>query len=162
MLFGKSAEQFLDWQCCPHINRLIEEGKSITKRYAAIQRGSLLKIILPSNLSLLKLNEVKPSHIIDFRASLSKLSLASSTVNKIMNALKEIFHEFSYREDLPYNPTLDVGIVKEYRKERGVLTVDELKLLFPLDYLKIWTNEIDYTCFIIAASTGMRRGEVLA
>ena len=26
----------------------------------------------------------------------------------------------------------------------------------------VWRDEIDYTCFLIAAKTGMRRGEVLA
>ena len=38
LTFRKYAEPFFDWDCCPHICRLREEGRSITRRHAKIQR----------------------------------------------------------------------------------------------------------------------------
>lgn len=162
MLFSKYAEPFFDWERCPHVSRKREEGSTINKNYASIQRSNLQRYILTSKLSSLVLSEIKRSDILDFRTSLTKKNLANSTINKILSALKVIFNEAFFREDILNNPATSVGLLKEEREQRDALTVDELKQLFPDDYKKVWRDEIDYTCFLIAAKTGMRRGEVLA
>ncbi len=162
MPFSEYAEPFFDWERCPHIRRLLDEDKTVTKRYADIQRMNLKKYILPSNLRLLKMNEIKRAHIIDFRSTLRKKSLSSSTVNKIMSCLKVIFNEALFREDILYNPVQLVGNIKDNSIEIDIFTSEELKKLFPLDFKSVWKDELDFTCFFLTASTGMRRGEVLA
>jgi integrase len=162
-LFIDYAGKFFLWDTCPHISRLLDEGKSITKRYAAIQRLNLETHVFPSSLSYLKLSEIKRSHILDFRKSLIDKGLAPATVNKVMNALKVIFNEAFFRQDIVVNPVTGVGIVKEDKPARNcIFSHDELNKLFPTTYRAVWGNELAYTCFFLVACTGMRRSEVLA
>jgi integrase len=161
-LFQEYDKDFFIWDRCPHARRLREEGKTITKRYTEIQRMNLEKYILPSNLRLLKINEIRRAHIIDFRSSLTRKNLAASTVNKIMSCLKVILNEALFREDILTNPAQSVGNVQDQAKEIDTFTLKELKDLFPTDHLKVWQNHLDYTCFFLTTHTGMRRGEVLA
>jgi integrase len=160
--FYEYAKVFFEWEQGPHARRLRDEGKPISKRYVEIQRMNLEKHILPSNLRSLKMNEIKRAHIIDFRSTLVRQELAPATVNKIMSCLKVVFNEAQYREDLLYNPAQNVGNVYDSAKEVEIFSNEELMRLFPLDYKKVWKDELDYTCFYFTALTGMRRGEVLA
>ena len=50
--FRRYAEPFFVWDRCPHVRRLREEGKSITRRHAKIQRIRLEKHVLPDPFSL--------------------------------------------------------------------------------------------------------------
>ena len=81
MLFSKYAEPFFDWERCPHVSRKREEGSTINKNYASIQRSNLQRYILTSKLSSLVLSEIKRSDILDFRTSLTR-RIANSTINK--------------------------------------------------------------------------------
>ncbi len=47
-------------------------------------------------------------------------------------------------------------------EEVGIFTEEELKMLSPVRGIGIWRSILDYTCFLPAASTGMRRSEILA
>jgi len=161
-IFENYAGRFFVWGSCPHAARLLEEGKSITKRYVAIQRTNLETHVLKSNMQKMRLLDIRRSHILDFRTSLIKKKLAQGTVNKIMSVLRVIFNEAVYRQDIVANPMNGVGDIKDDAKPTGIFTIDELQKLFPTDYRKIWNGGLDYTCFFLAATTGMRRGEILA
>ena len=81
--------------------------------------------------------------------------------NRVMSALKVIFKEAEYRQDIGQNPALGIGLLKYASTERGIFEPKELKDLFkacpgPWDDVQV------YTMFLLAASTGMRRGEILA
>lgn len=84
-----------------------------------------------------------------------------STVNNVMGILKIVFREGFFREELDRNPTEGIGAIKYQKKEAGIFTLDELRRLF-VEEPNPWQDRIDYTCFFLTASTGMRRGEVLA
>ena len=60
------------------------------------------------------------------------------------------------------NPSRGVGAVKETPKEKSFLTLDEVRKLFQEDSIKaIWEDKLDhFTINLIAASTGMRMGEI--
>jgi integrase len=73
-----------------------------------------------------------------------------------------IFHEALYREEINRDPTAGVGRIKERIKERGIFTGEELRALFPDHGYGPWQDIRDYTCFYLAAVTGLRRGEILA
>ena len=47
--FRQYAGSYFDWDRCPHIRRLREEGKSSTRRHAKIQQQRLRKHILPDS-----------------------------------------------------------------------------------------------------------------
>ncbi len=160
--FSAYAQRFFIWETCPHVARLLDEGKSITRRYVREQRINLEAHILPSPLSDLSMDRIRRSHIIDFRSSLRSKGLAYATVNKIISCLKVIFSEAEYRQDILMNPSAGIGKVKGTPRTIGILTPEELKCLFPENFTVIWGDRCAYTCFLLASSTGMRRGEVLA
>jgi len=159
--FCKYAAPFFDWERCPHIRRLREEGRSITCRHAKIQRQGFEKHILPDPSTDKRLSEITRADVLDLRSRLlSKCSPA--TVNKVLGIVKVIFREALYREEIKHDPTAGVGRIKEHRVERGVFTVKELRELFPDHGYGPWRDVHDYTCFYLAAVTGLRRGEILA
>ena len=163
MTLGEYIEPFFDWDRCPHIRRLLDERKNITKRHAYNQRRWLEKYILTDQLAQKSITEIRRADIIDFRSRLLiKKPDKLNTVNKIMAVLKTIFKEAIIRQEIEFDPTYGIGNIKENRKEPGIFTLEELAAMFPIDSFYPWKDRIDYTCFLTVASTGMRRGEALA
>jgi len=159
--FRRYAAPFFDWDYCPHIRRLREEGKSITRRHAKIQRQRLKKHILNDPFADKHLSEITRADVLDLRSRLL-VKNAPATVNKSLGIVKVIFREALYREEINRDPTAGVGRIKERKKERGIFTGEELRALFPDIGYGPWRDIHDYTCFYIAAVTGLRRGEILA
>lgn len=159
--FRQYAGSYFDWDHCPHIRRLREEGKSITRRHAKIQQQRLRKHILPDPFSDKRLSEITRADVLDLRSRLLT-TCSPATVNKALGIVKAIFREAVYREEINRDPTAGVGRIKEHRNERGIFTVEELRVLFPDLGLGPWRDVHDYTCFYLAAVTGLRRGEILA
>ena len=159
--FSQYAEPYFDWDRCPHVRRLREEGKSITRRHAKIQRQRLNKHILSDPFVNKRMSEITRADILVLRSRLL-VKNAPATVNKVLGIVKVIFREALYREEITRDPTAGVGRIKEHKKERGVFTVEELRVLFPDHGYGPWRDVHDYTCFYLAAVTGLRRGEILA
>jgi hypothetical protein len=154
------ASPFFIWGRCPHVRRLREEGKSVTRRHASIQRQQLEKHILRDPFAGKRLSEITRADVIDLRSRLLAKN-APATVNKALGLAKVIFREALYREEIPRDPTAGVGRIKYRKEERGTFTVEELRALFPEHGYGPWRDVQDYTCFYLAAVTGLRRGEIL-
>ena len=154
---------FFIWGKCPHCQKLIDEGRQITERHAYNQRRWLEKYILTDAIADRQITELTRADVLDFRARLTrKLGAKVNTANKTLAVLKTILKEAVFREDLSRDPTAHVGNLKEHRKEAGIFTADELRALFPLEGLGPWSDLQTKICFLVAGSTGMRRGEILA
>ena len=78
-----------------------------------------------------------------------------------MGALKTVLREAFFREEIDRDPTVGVGQIKYKETEVGVFTVAEVKALFR-EVPGVWKDLPCYVGFVLAAQTGMRRGEVLA
>ncbi len=157
------ADPFYDWDHCPHIRRLLDERKTIHRRYARACRGWLKKYVFEDPIAAKPLAELTRADIIDFRSRLlQKLPDKINTVNKVMGTLKTVLKEAMIREDIERHPTFGVGNIKENRQRPGIFTLPEFQLMFPTETLGHWKSLQDHTCFLLAASTGMRRGEILA
>jgi integrase len=158
--FRLYATPFFIWGRCPHVRRLREEGKSVTRRHARIQRQQLEKHILSDPFASKRLSEITRADVLDLRSRLLSKN-APATVNKALGLVKVIFREALYREEINRDPTAGVGRIKYRREERGTFTVEELRMLFPEHGYGPWQDVQDYTCFYLAAVTGLRRGELL-
>jgi integrase len=150
------------------VRRLVDEGKEITRRWADQQRGWLEKYVIgdsetdPDPFALKAIGEITRADLVDFRSRLlKKLGDKRNTANKVMGVVKVIFKEALFREEIGRDPTFKVGTMKEYRRVPGTFTAEELKNLFPGEGLGPWQDLRDYTCFLLAAETGMRRGEII-
>jgi integrase len=159
--FRHYAGSYFDWERCPHIRRLREEGKSITRRHAKIQQQRLRKHILPDPFADKRMPEITRADVLDLRSRLLT-RCSPATVNKALGIVKVIFREAVYREEINRDPTAGVGRIKERKTERGIFTVEELRVLFPDHGYGHWRDVHDYTCFYLASVTGLRRGEILA
>ncbi len=161
LAFRDYAEPFFLWDRCPHILRLRSENKSITRRTANNQRIWLNKYILKDPIADKLIADIIRADLIDLRQR-HMGKVGNNTLNKIMETIKIIFKEAVFREDLQRDPTAGIGMVKYEKKEAGIFTPAEIADLFPVDTLSPWKDLQDYTCFLIAATIGMRRGEILA
>jgi hypothetical protein len=153
--FREHAGPYFNWERCPHIRRLREEGKSVTRRHARIQHQQLEKHTLSDPFAQKRLSEITRADVLDLRSRLLAKN-APATVNKALGLAKEIF-----REEIPRDPTAGVGRIKYRKEERRTFTVEELRALFPEHGYGPWRDVQDYTCFYLAAVTGLRRGEIL-
>jgi integrase len=168
--FMEYASMFFVWGKCPHVRRLLDEGKEITRRWADHQRGWLLRYVIgdakakiaPDPLALKPLGEITRADLVDFRSRLlGKLGEKRNTANKVMGTVKVIFKEALFREEISRDPTFKLGTMREYRQEPGVFTQEEIRALFPSEGLGPWKDKITFTCFLLAAESGMRRGEII-
>ncbi len=161
--FKEYSSPFYIWDSCPHIRRLLDERKSITHRHARNQRYWIDKYILPDIIVQKKLSEIKRADLIDFRSRLlQQIPDKLNTVNKVMAVIKTIFKEAQIREDIDKDPTIGLGKIKETPKRPGIFSMNELEQLFPIDSFGPWQEVMDYTCFLLASTTVMRKGEILA
>jgi integrase len=159
--FRKYAQPFFDWDRCPHIRRLREEGKSTTRRHAKIECQRFEKHILSDPFADKRLSKITRADVLDLRSRpLAKSSPA--TVNKALGIVKMIFREALFLEEINCDPTAGVGRIKEQKVERGIFTTEEPRELFPEYGYGPWRDVHDYTCFYIATLTGLRRGEILS
>ena len=157
------AAPFFLRERCPRTQHLAGEGKSIGDRHLREQRALLDRHILKDALAGKPLAEITHGDILEFRGRLlAKLTGRMRTVNKTVGVLKTIFREAVHREDLRSSPVQGIGNTKYQVLKSDVLSMEELKKLFPEDPPNSWKDLDGYAAFLLAAATGMRKGEVLA
>ena len=156
------AEPYFLWETCPHVRRLISEGKTITRYHVADMRMIMENHILTDPISDIRLPELKRAHILDFRDRLVGKMGFARTVQKTMGALKTVIKEAFFREEIDRDPTQGIGNTRYVPAETGIFTEEELKRIFPAKIPGPWINVHAYAVFLTAAVTGMRRGEILA
>jgi len=159
--FKEYAAPFFIWDKCPHVQRLIEDGRSIGIKHVKESRDRLDKYVFNDPFAEIQFNQITRGDLLDLRSKLLS-KLGTNTVNKIMKSIKTIFSEALYREDIQHNPAAQIGNVKYGEEETGIFTMEEIIDLFPPDSFVPWKDIYDYTCFLLAATTGMRRSEILA
>jgi integrase len=157
------AAPFFLRESCPRTQHLAGEGKHIGDQHLREQRALLDRHILKDALADKVLSEISRGDIIAFRARLlEKLPGRIRTANKTIGVLKTIFREAVYREDLVSNPAQGIGNTKYQVNKSGVFSLEELEKLFPQDPPGPWKDLAGCTAFLLAAATGMRKGELLA
>jgi integrase len=104
------------------------------------------------------LNGVIRQDLKDFSLSLADGGLAPASINKVM-AVGTTCLAWAFREGMiPADPTVGLVNFSGEAKKRGVLTPLEAQALFAAQ----WKDNRAYTASLLACTTGMRSGEVLA
>ena len=151
------AAPFYKWDECPHIRRLLDENKSIGKEHSAHCRSLLEKYILRDPMAEKRLTEIRRGDLLDFRTRM-RLTHNDSMANRTMGVLKTIFKEALFRQDIDYDPTAGIGLIKTATRTPGTFTEHELDMLFNRDN---FPNERQYILFLLASEAALRRGEIL-
>lgn len=172
-LFRDYTESWWLWDTCPYVLGKRERGKKkqkIGRTYVDICRGYLTRHLWP-RIGDLHLSAITPGIIEEMVRDLLKAPsshgggfLSPTTVNQILAVLKVIFKEGVRKQTLSYNPAATVEPLEEERRERSFLTPAEIRKLFDEKQIgEVWGGDVrHYTLNILAASTGMRLGEIQA
>jgi integrase len=144
-------------------------GKRIGRTYVEACRGYLERHVMPY-LGHLRISEFTPKRIeqmiMDLRKKNSKRGapLSTITINQILASLKIIFREGVRLGELAEDPSKTIEPLEEIPRERSFLTPQEVRKLFNARSIrKVWSGDRrNYTLSLLAASTGMRLGEIQA
>ena len=163
--FVELAEDCWVWGKCKYIARANTYGKkSISPDHAYTERGYLVNRILPYFRNY-KLTSIKTKVIENYIISLkAQGELAEGSINHIIKILKIMFAEAKRRDLIYKDPCENIPYIRSKGKERGILSLEETRLLFTGNALdRVWDNDIvTYTFHLFSASTGCRRGEILS
>ena len=106
------------------------------------------------------LSELRRADILNLRQRLVDAGTGARTVNRTIGILKIAFKEGVFREELDRNPCEGIGNINYKREEVGTFTAKELQTIF-VNSPGPFRDRCEYTVFLLAASCGMRRGELL-
>lgn len=163
MTFARWAENWWIYDKCPYIRYVQARGGQIGKKYAYNRRNVLVNHLLPA-FGTMRLDDIGP-HKIEAWIDKSIADGASpDIINQALQCLKTMLGEAVRVEQLRDNRAAAVRPLRVRRPEKGILTIEETRTLFdPANYARLWReNNIHYTLSIVAASTGLRVGEILA
>ncbi|MCL2186878.1 MAG: site-specific integrase [Treponema sp.] len=155
--FSEFLGKFWAYDSSPYIREKLAYGQSIGKRhcYEMICRFNRYWKHHFINYSL---NEITRQDLRDFSLSLAESGLSPASINKIMTVgitcLTWAFKEGFIQND----PTVGLIRFSGESKKRGVLKPIEVKALFSAR----WKDKRAFIGNLLACTTGMRSGEVLA
>lgn len=155
--FEEYAKDFFSYTGRYCSNRLAT-GKRISESQAILKQSQLDSIAIPA-IGKYRLSAINETILEKFRNDLFiKQGKAGSYINKLLSNIFTVL-EYARRDGyLKYIPYVEKCDAKPIHK-RGCLELEEFRrLLNPL----VWNNQIAYIGNMIAATTGMRRGEIVA
>ncbi|MCL2273180.1 MAG: tyrosine-type recombinase/integrase, partial [Treponema sp.] len=155
--FLEFLEEFWDYESSPYIREKLAHGHSIGKRHCYESMSRLNRYWQPAFLNK-RLNGITRQDLKKFSLSLAENGLAPTSINKIM-AVGTTCLSWAFKEGfIPADPTVGLVNFSGEAKKRGILTPLEAQALFAAK----WKDKRAYTASLLACTTGMRSGEVLA
>jgi len=160
--FNDYTKDFFVYEKCPYISYRLLRGFSYGRTWAKRQRSLLEKIIIP-HFNNTDIRTISSKMIDDFILQLRKNQTNAKTINHVLTAIKAIFGYAERISIIEINPAQGIKPFKVVTKEKGIFTREELTQLFNgPNYSKIWAIPMHYLLNCIAATTGLRLGEILA
>jgi hypothetical protein len=155
--FAEFLEEFWDYEASPYIKEKLAHGQGIGKRHCYESMSRFNRYWQPAFQGR-ALNGIARQDLKGFSLALADRGLAPASVNKIM-AVGTTCLAWAFREGIiPVDPTVGLVNFSGAAKKRGVLTPMEAQALFALQ----WKDKRAYAASLLACTTGMRSGEVLA
>jgi integrase len=162
---GMPTGKFGDWanlffkEGCPHITRLLNQGKSYAESTRRDNRRYVDMFLLKDPISRMKLGEIGRGDIIDLQDRIVKAYGRTRSAQRIYQAFHIILNEAVIRGKLSANPSNGIAKISYQPKVRKPLTKAELdRFLDP----KHWPNRTHWLMTMMARYTGLRAGEIRA
>ena len=149
---------------CPHkAIAMYEKGRTYGEEYRESQRSILRRLILPDEICDSPLDKITTKDIRKFRDRLIvKYPDYPSIPDNVIKTLKIVFEQATVDEVINRNPAKGISRNRKRRRIIKILSISEIKTLFPGDSLGSWRDVETRICFLLALTTGMRRSELLA
>ena len=146
-----------------YVQGRIARGHHLTATYLVVMKGHLQNHVLPYFKDK-RITQITPRNIEEWLLALRRGKLSPSTINHALRCLKVILKEATRQGLLARDPSAFISGLAERPKERGILTATEIRALFDEKKIgKIWSGDRKhYTLSLLAASTGLRMGELQA
>jgi len=161
-LFSEFTEHFWDYEQCDYVKARLARGLRISKYYVYIQRKLLEKYILPT-FGGMHLDKITTPFLEKWIFELKAQGLSNSSVNHILNNITIILEEATRKELISSNPAAKVKALAKNYVARGILELKEVRALFRSPQSSsYWPDRYLIIANMLAASTGMRLGEVQA
>jgi integrase len=151
--FAEYANAYFDWDG-PYIKSLRLRGRQIGERHADNQQAYLDNYLI-KEFGELKPKQIDAERIEEYAVELRTQGLSASTVNHILTTLKIVLRGALKKKVIQALP--EISTVGGTKAERGILTLVEVKSCFS----QAWKDERYLAINLIAATTGMRLGEIL-
>ena len=167
--FAQYAQSWWVWDECSYVKSRIARGATITRSYVDSMRGYLQNHILPyfgdTKLQKISSNMIE-KWLMDLREKPGKrgIILSPTTVNRCLTCFKIMLKEAVRLEYLHKSPAVGIKQLRERPERRSILTIDEARALIQDDNIsQVWDGDLrHFTLNLLAASTGMRMGEIQA
>jgi integrase len=156
--FREFAAGWWDLETCEYCQSKAAR-KPITQSYLRLKRQSLNNQILPQ-FGERKLTEITNEEVESWIVGLTRKGYKNSSINTHFFTFREMLEVAVKRGLIRTNPAQGIRKLTEEDKKRKLLTLDELKALFPPDIDRIWRNRMAAMANMLAAYTGMRLGEI--
>jgi len=159
--FAEYAKGWWEWENCDYLKKRRKRLK-LTQGYAVHAKRNMVNMLIPyfGDMPMDKITEADVEKFLDYL--IGKKQLKNSTANDFLTTLKTMMIEAATRRIITIDPTKNVAKLIKEPKKIQLITPEEFKKLFVLDWEKVWNNNrIGYTANKLAALTGMRTAEVL-
>jgi len=157
VLFTEWLENFWDYHASPYVKEKLAHKQSITKRHCYEMGIRVRKYWLPA-FNDRTLNSITRQNLKDFSLNLVEKGLAPTSINKIMFG-GTVALSWAFREGhIAVNPTEKLMRFSGAPEKRGILTPSEAAAIFKVN----WNDKRAYVGNLLACTTGLRSGEVLA
>jgi len=158
--FVQFLENFWDFDKSEYIQDKLVHGHRFTRRYAYICKTHVKSVFKPY-FGDKKINCVTKEDLNKLSNQLAERGLATSTINQILMTC-QIPLKWCYRQGIiPVDPSAGLTKFSIKNKKRGVLTLEEARLLFDT-HKELWNDKRAYVASLLSAATGARQGECLA
>jgi integrase len=157
MPFAKLLETFWDYEKSPYVREKLAHKQTIGKRHCYEMGNRVRKYWIPA-FNNRALNSITKADLKELSMSMAEAGLAPATINKTMIA-GNVALSWAYQEGMiPTDPTDGLLRFSGEPKKRGVLTPKEAQQIFHT----VWKDKRAYVASLLAITTGLRSGEVLA
>jgi integrase len=169
LTFAKYAEPWWRWGQCPYIARRLARGHTLGRSYADAMRCYLDRHLLP-HFGKKALSAITPAIIETWIMAMREKRthrgavLSPTTINTALTCMRIMMREAVRAGHIHTNPAGEIEPLGEKPKARGILTGTEVNRLFDETRIaEVWAGDVrHYSANLLAASTGMRLGEVQA
>jgi len=157
VLLSEYLETFWDYHASPYVKEKLAHKQSITKRHC-YEMGCRVRKYWLSAFNDRTLNSVTRQDLKDFSLNLVEKGLAPASINKIMLG-GNVALSWAFREGhIAVDPTEKLMRFSGTPEKRGILTPAEAAAIFKVN----WNDKRAYVGNLLACTTGLRSGEVLA
>lgn len=150
-------EEYWNFERSPYVQDVLARGGRMGKRhcYERLSRIKRWRTYFGDNMRVMDLERRR---LKDFQLHLRRDGLATKTINSIIDVGKVIFTWLKEEGKIDTNPFEGVRKYSDTGKHRNILSWEEATALFEMP----WKDERSRVANLVAMTTGLRLGEILA